>query len=89
MPSVNKINLRKSSIKKIRLNSNNYSFLNKEIITGSSLMERKNLSYEYSKIINAIKNCSVNSNFTEYKSRPYNNGTKQIIITQKKIERKN
>ena len=47
-------------------------------------MERKNIKYEYNKIINAIKYCSINSNFTTYKSKPYNNGTKQIIITQKK-----
>ena len=84
IPFSNKISLRKSSVKKIKLNNNNYSFLNKEMGIGISIMERKIISYEYNKIISAIKECSINPDFIEYKSRPYNNGTKQIIIRQKK-----
>ena len=49
-----------------------------------SIMEKKLISSERNKIIAAIKECSVNPNFKEYRSNVYNNGSKQIIIKQEK-----
>ena len=84
LSTVNKISLRKPSVNKYRLNNNDFSILNKEMYVRGSIMEKKIITSERSKIIAAIKECSMNPNFKEFKSNLYNNGSKQIIIRQEK-----